>query len=151
MHATLKGETSRPPAEQQARFTASATILTTIARTKRSARRRRPAVTAPSPRPYPSRIEKPWYDAEHAVLRVRPNGEIKWGGDLLFLSEALAGEPIGIAETAPGDWLVRFADVELAIIDRNTKSCVALWRAGRPAMEENRNKPRKLSGMYPVL
>ena len=105
----------------------------------------------PSPLGYPSRIEEPWYDAEHAVRRVRPNGEIKWGGDLVFLSQALAGEPVGIAETEPGDWLVRFADVELGVIDRRTKR-LRRFIAGRPARykTEDRNKPRKLSGMYPV-
>ena len=34
----------------------------------------------PSPRPFPDRIEEPWYDPDHAVRRVRPTGEIKWGG-----------------------------------------------------------------------
>ncbi len=35
-----------------------------------------------SPRPYPAKIEEFWYDADHAVRRVRSSGEIKWGGDL---------------------------------------------------------------------
>ena len=64
---------------------------------------------------------EPWYDAEHAVRRVRPTGEIKWGGERVFISEALAGEPVGIAETQSGDWLVRFASLDLGMIDRRTK------------------------------
>jgi len=57
------------------------------------------------------------------VRRVRSNGEIKEGGDLVFLSESLipAFARTGIAEIEPGDWLVRFADVELGAIGRNTK------------------------------
>jgi putative transposase len=124
MHGTLKAETTRPPAataaEQQARFDAF----------RRDYNHERPhealeqATPASryhrSPRPYPERIEEPWYDADHAVRRVRPTGEIKWGGALVFVSEALAGEPVGIAETERGDWLVRFAAVELGIIDRRT-------------------------------
>src|SRR6185437_12210486 len=102
-----------------------------------------------SPRPYPAQIEDPWYDAEHAVRHVRSNGEIRWGGDLLFLGEALIGEPVGIAETEAGDWIVRFADVELGIIDRITNK-FRRFMAGRPAIKRPQNKPRKLSGMYPV-
>ena len=132
---TLKQETSRPPAatpaEQQARFDRFRNDFNdnrpheALGQVPPTSRYRR------SPRPYPSRIEEPWYDAGHAVRRVRPNGEIKWSGDLVFLSEALAGEPVGIAETEPGDWLVRFADVELGIIDRHTKKLPPFY--GGPA------------------
>ena len=33
--------------------------------------------------------------------RVRPNGCIEWGGEELFVSEALAGERIGISQMIP--------------------------------------------------
>ena len=56
-----------------------------------------------------------------AVRRVRSNGEIKWGGELIFVSRVLTGEPVGIAETENGEWLVRFADVELGFIDPNRR------------------------------
>jgi hypothetical protein len=51
---------------------------------------------------------------------VRSNGEIKFGGELIYVSEALIGEAVGIAETESGDWLVRFADLNLGFIDRRT-------------------------------
>jgi putative transposase len=50
------------------------------------------------------------------VRRVRTNGQIKWAGELIFVGEALVGEPGGILETEGGDWLVRYADVELGYI-----------------------------------
>ena len=156
MHATLKAETSRPPAatlaEQQARFDRFRNDFNdnrpheALGQVPPTSRYR------PSPLGYPSRIEEPWYDAEHAVRRVRPNGEIKWGGDLVFLSQALAGEPVGIAETEPGDWLVRFADVELGVIDRRTKR-LRRFRAGRPARykteepEQTEETVRHVSGL----
>ena len=70
---------------------------------------------------YARRTQQPWYDAEHAVRRVRSTGEIKWGGENVFISQALAGEPVGIVQGESGDWLVRFASVDLGIIDRRTK------------------------------
>ena len=50
---------------------------------------------------------------------------------MIFLSEALIGEPVGIAETEAGDWLVRFADIDLGIIDRRSKK-LRRFTAGRP-------------------
>jgi hypothetical protein len=35
------------------------------------------------------------------------------GGELVFVGEALIGEPVGVVETEGGDWLVRYADVQL--------------------------------------
>jgi putative transposase len=139
MHATLKAETSRPPAaslaEQQRRFD----------RFRHDFNDNRPHEALgqvpptsryqASPRAYPDRIEEPWYDADHAVRRVKTSGEIKWGGDLVFVSEALAGEPVGVAETEHGDWIVRFADVELGLIDRRTKK-LRRFTAGRPPRRE---------------
>lgn len=68
----------------------------------------------------------------NAVRRVRPSGEIKWGGDRVFISQALAGEPVGIAETDSGDWLVHFASVDLGLIKRGTNK-LNPFAAVRPA------------------
>ncbi len=104
---------------------------------------------SPAPRPYPERIEEPWYDADHAVRRVRPSGEIKWGGELVFVSEALAGEPVGIAETEGGDWLVRFCALDLGLIDRRSRT-LRRFTAPRPgrreAGERNRDAVTHVSG-----
>jgi putative transposase len=136
MHGTLKAETSRPPAgtpdEQQARFDRFRNDFNDNRPHEALGQVPPTSRYCPSPRPYPGTIEEPWYDAEHAIRRVRSNGEIKWGGDFLFLGEALIGEPVGIAETQAGDWIVRFADVELGIIDRSTRK-FRRFMAGRPA------------------
>ena len=57
----------------------------------------------PSPRPYSDRIDDPSYGSDVAVRRVRSTGQIKWAGDLLFVGEALIGEPVGVVETEDGD------------------------------------------------
>ncbi len=125
MHGTLKAETARPPAEtlaaQQRSFERFRTVYN-HERPHEALGQETPASRyRPSPRPYPARLEEPHYDADHAVRRVRSNGEIKWGGELIFVSEALVGEPVGIAETDRGDWIVRFADHPLGLIDRRTR------------------------------
>ena len=89
----------------------------------------------PSPRPCPERLAEPWYDAWHAVRRVRSDGAIKWGGDLIFISETLKGETVGVAETDCGDWIVRFADIDLGTIDRRTRKLRG-FRPARPGRAE---------------
>ena len=65
----------------------------------------------------PARVEDPWYDADHQVRRVRSSGEIMWKGKRVFVSEALVGELVGIAELETGDQVVRFCDLDVGLID----------------------------------
>jgi transposase InsO family protein len=75
----------------------------------------------PSNRVMPTTLPEPTYPAETAMRKVRSNGEIKWRGDLIFISTALAGEPVGVEETELGEWRVRFFDVCLGTIDQKTQ------------------------------
>jgi hypothetical protein len=125
MHKTLKQETSRPPAgnpaEQQARFDQFRYDFN-MNRPHEALGQETPASHyQPSTRAYPERVMEPWYDADHQVRRVRTTGEIKWQGAYVFISEALAGEPVGITELETGDNLIRFADVDLGILNRATQ------------------------------
>jgi putative transposase len=134
-HLTLQEETTTPPAttprQQQARFD----------RMRRECNTERPHEAlgqqpparhyVPSPRPYPTRLEEPWYDATHQVRRVRPTGQIKWQGELVFISEAVRRQAVGLVETERGDWLVRFMHVELGRIDRRTRRFTPAWHGRR--------------------
>jgi hypothetical protein len=142
LHGTLKAETARPPAAtreaQQARFDAWRADYNEM-RPHEALGQEPPArYYRPSERGYPAAPLRPWYDADHAERQVRPTGEIKWGGALVFISEALAGEPVGVAETASGDWLVRYFDLELGLIDRRSKK-LTRFAAPRP----RRRKPEQ--------
>ena len=114
---------------------------------------RRSGATRPVATTDPERVEEPWYDARHEVRRVNRHGQIKWQGEETAIGEALVGEPVGLAELASGDWLVRFAGVELGVIERRG---LRFWRYGpaRPgravAPDTTENKTRNLSAMSPV-
>jgi transposase InsO family protein len=139
MHKTLKAETAAPPAanlgEQQRRFD----------RFRQEFNHERPhealGQTPPaqhygaSPRCYPARLEDPHYGAEFEPRRVRGNGEIKWQGDKLFVSQALIGEVIGIRENQQGDGELYFGPVLLGVIDAVTLKLrsSAQRRGGPPA------------------
>ena len=128
MHETLKQDVADPPAAswraQQVR----------LERFRRKYNEERPhealgqktpaSFYQASSRSYPCRLREPEYDAASDVRRVRRNGAVKWAGDLIFISEALPGEPVGITETISGDWRIRYGEVELGYIDRHTRRLV---------------------------
>ena len=134
-HLTLQEETTTPPAatpvQQQRRFDRMRGEFN-IERPHEALGQRPPArVYVASPRSYPARLEDPWYDATHQVRHVRCNGTIKWQGDSVFVSTALHGEAVGLAETARGDWTVRFMHLELGRIDRQTRRFTPAWLGPR--------------------
>lgn len=139
LHRTLKGETLRPPAAtvvaQQVRFDDFRQVYN-HERPHEALGQVPPATLwQPSPRAYPSRLEEPTYPSDHAVRRVRSSGEIKWAGQLIFISQSLIGEPVGVAETDDGDWFVRFAGVDLGFIDRRVNK-LRRFTAPRPGRRE---------------
>jgi transposase InsO family protein len=134
-HLTLQQDTATPPAatvaQQQRSFDRMRREFNTV-RPHEALGQQPPArVYVSSPRPYPARLEDPWYDATHQVRRVKRMGQIKWRGEGVFVSEALRGEVVGVAETQQGDWTVRFMDVELGRIDRCTRRFTPAWHGRR--------------------
>ena len=119
LHGTLKRETAQPPAArlraQQARFDAFRQEYNTE-RPHQALGQVPPATLyEPSHRPYPRRVEDPYYPDAAAVRRVRSNGEIKWRGELVYVSVALTGELVALTE-APQSWLVQFGPIALGTL-----------------------------------
>jgi putative transposase len=149
MHKTLKAETATPPAtnlaQHQQRFH----------RFRHEFNHERPHEAlgqtapahhhAPSPRRYPARLQSPVYPPDYQVRRVRHNGEIKWAGELIFLSTPLIGELVGVKETDTGDAELYFGPVPLATIDRFTfklKRSSPGWRGGQPPRAPPQPSPK---------
>jgi len=155
MHKTLREDTADPPAPdpraQQERFDAWRHDYNDVRPHEALGLVPPTRFYTVSPRPYPRCPEPITYPADHAERRVRACGDIRWGGDCVFIGEALAGETVGIAETDDGDWLVKFADIELGLIDRATKK-LRRFGAGRPARpkappEQNEETVTHVSGL----
>jgi putative transposase len=134
-HLTLQQETTATPAPtpraQQRRFDRLRQEFNHVRPHEALGQRPPGRVYVASPRPYPARLEDPWYDSTHEVRRVNRNGQIKWKGALVFVSEAMRREIVGITETERGDWTVRFMNVELGRIDRQTCRFTAAWHGAR--------------------
>jgi transposase InsO family protein len=77
-----------------------------------------------SPRRYPSKLPSIDYDSGITVRRVRHNGEIKWQGDLIYVSQVLAQEPVGLKQTDEQKWEVRYSFHLLGTLDQRAKKIV---------------------------
>ena len=132
MHLTLKQDCCRPPAAtpaaQQLRFDAFGRTFNHQRPHQALGLKPPVAFYQPSPRPYPSRQEDPRYPAEALIRRVRSNGEIRWKGNLVFLSEALSGQAVGITETPVG-YEVHFGPITLGRLDPKGERIMQIGRA----------------------
>ncbi len=75
-----------------------------------------------SPRPYPAKLPEVHYESGVTVRKVRHNGEIKWRGELLYVSEVLAKEPIGLKPVDNEKWELRYSFHLLGILDERNRS-----------------------------
>ncbi len=126
MHRDLKAETTRPPAAelaaQQRLFDAFREEFNEE-RPHEALGQRTPAeLYEPSPRPYPEHVPEVDYPGHYEVRRVRSGGGIKWQGELLYVSEALIGERVGLEEVDDGIWSLHFASLLLARFDERDRS-----------------------------
>jgi transposase InsO family protein len=71
----------------------------------------------PSTRRFDGVLRKPEYSDDRDVRSVRRNGDIKWQGSTIYISEALVGEPVGLTENETG-WTVSYGQILLGTIDR---------------------------------
>jgi transposase InsO family protein len=122
LHRTLKAETARPPAStlraQQGRFDRfqaeynderpHEALGFDVPATRYQA----------SPRVLPRRVPPVEYPAHFDTRRVYDHGDINWLGRRLFVSEALAGEYLGLDEVDDGLWDLWFSTIRLARLDQ---------------------------------
>ncbi len=71
-------------------------------------------------RRFPERIEKAEYPTFFDVRTVRHQGAIKWKGDLLFLSETLIGEYVGIEQISDDQADIWYRHVVIGTLDLRT-------------------------------
>jgi hypothetical protein len=72
----------------------------------------------PSTRPYPGCLPAVEYPADMQVRSVRQDGSILWKNKLIFVSEALSGERIGLKEAEEDVWDLYLCDYPLGRLGR---------------------------------
>lgn len=122
MHLTLKEETAAPPkgsmSAQQRAFNKFRHEFNHV-RPHEALDLETPAsLYEPSPRLMPDKIAPPTYDtSEYEIRKVSSCGVIAFDKRTFFLSGALAGEHVGLRYLGRSVWVVRFAFLDLAIVD----------------------------------
>lgn len=125
MHRTLKEAVVVPPATtldaQQQRFNAFMAEYNSE-RSHEALDRRTPGefYTASS-RNYPVKLPTIEYGSETTVRMIRQNGEMKWKGHLIYVSEILAGEPVGLNQISESLFEIRYSFHLLGLLDEQTR------------------------------
>jgi putative transposase len=121
MHRTLKAETASPP---QTNLTAQQRVFDAF---RQEYNEERPhealggstpsQIYLPSTRDFPERLPEVEYAPGWQTRQVRPSGQIKWKGQSVYVTRALAGERIGLEPVEDGVWMAYFAKQSLGIFD----------------------------------
>jgi putative transposase len=123
MHLTLKKEATKPAAknflQQQARLDTFQRIFNEQRPHQALAMQCPAEIYRPSPRPYSGlpELEYPFHDRTITVTRC---GRICFGPQKINLSQAFAGQRVGIKQVAEQIWLVSFMSYDLGFFDDET-------------------------------
>lgn len=124
MHRTLKKEGTQPPEAnmkaQQHRFDVFRHEFNEVRPHQALGQERPASLVKPYRRAYPDRIPAVEYPSSFLVRMVRSNGEIKWKGGLLFVTEVLRDEPVGLMQAEDELWRLYFGTVHLASWNERT-------------------------------
>ena len=69
-------------------------------------------------------MSEPEYAADITVRQVRSNGQIKWKGDKIFLTEALVGELVGLRQISERTWAIYFGPLQIGLLDEATMKAI---------------------------
>lgn len=138
MHRTLKEATAAPPCrslrQQQFAFDRFRQEYNEE-RPHQALRNQTPAeVFCPSPRRYPLRIPDVTYPRGTVTRHIRAQGEFRWHGRQVFLSETLVGEDVAFIPIAGQRWQIRWGQMNLAVYHEKN------GRVVRPAPPPKRRK-----------
>lgn len=120
MHRTLKDWIRRDQRSslraQQRSFDAFRTEFNDV-RPHQSLGQKTPSTAFRPYRPFCSRSRAMEYDLTMDVRLVNANGEIKWKGQQIFLSEVLIGARVGLLPIGESIWSIRFGSVRIGYLD----------------------------------
>jgi len=126
MHLTLKMEATKPPQAdiraQQRVFDRFRHDYNTIRPHEALGQITPASLYTPSPRSYPLRLPEVQYPSGVQSRHVRTDGRIRWSGEMIFVSESLIGEHIGLDQLDDRHFVLYFGPLPLAVLDDHTRS-----------------------------
>ena len=129
-HETLNAETASPPRAsiraQQKAFDGFQETYNYV-RPHEALGMKPPAeVYELSPRQMPDELQEHTYAADFETRSVRPDGSIKWEGEMVFVGEAFAGEAVGLRTLDEGLWHVHLGPLRLGVLHERSRTIVPL-------------------------
>jgi transposase InsO family protein len=129
-HRTLKEAAITPPrqtlAKQQRAFDRFKSEYNNERPHEAHGQRTPASVYHRSSRHYSSKLPEISYDNGIVVRQVRNGGLIRWKGDLIYVSKALVGEPVGLKQIDEQQWEVYYSFLLLGLLDENLKRIIPL-------------------------
>lgn len=121
MHRTLKEAAVAPPrhnaSQQQRVFNRFASEFNNERPHEALGQRTPASVYRRSLREYPAKMRPVEYDSETLARHIRTSGCMKWKGELIYISENLVGEVIGLRRISDHEWDMRFSFHHLGVFD----------------------------------
>jgi putative transposase len=144
MHRTLKRETASPPKgtwrAQQRAFDHFCDEYNRE-RPHEAINMQTPAeLYSVSVREYPLILPEMTYPDEMSIRYVKSQGDISWKGRHVYLSETLAGEPVGLCQVSDRLWDIHFGPIRLAQLDTCEKRLIHLPRRRKQKKNNEENK-----------
>ncbi len=156
MHRTLKQETASPPkqtwGQQQLAFD----------RFRQEYNHDRPHESIDDDIPanryhassknYPLVVPAMTYPDDMVVRWVHAQGDLRWNNHQIYLSETLAGEPVGLRQTDNDRWDLYFATIKLAVLDTQNRRLIHLPKTGKHQYKQDNvdYQSEKVLPMFPV-
>ncbi len=130
MHRTLKETTISPPratlADQQRAFDRFKQEYNQE-RPHEAQGQKTPSVAyRPSSRQYPCKLSPISYPGDYLIRQVRIGGPIRWKGELVYVSKALVGEPLGLKQVEDQRWQVYYSFLPRGILDEGLGRIIPL-------------------------
>jgi len=130
MHRTLKEAVCKPPgnclAQQQRAFDQFRPEYNEERPHEALGMRTPAALYEPSRRLFPAKLPPVEYDSWLTVRLVMDSGCIKWRGYFIYISQALAGEPVGLKQISDTTWELWFSSCLLGTLDEKTKKVLPM-------------------------
>jgi len=82
------------------------------------------SVHCASPRSYPAKLPEVQYEPGVTIRQVRRRGQIKWKGQLIYLTHVLANEPVGLKLIDEDKWELRYSFHLLGVLDERSKKII---------------------------
>jgi transposase InsO family protein len=130
MHRTLKEAVCKPPrnclAQQQRAFDQFRPEYNEERPHEALGMKTPAALYEPSRRLFPAKLPPLEYDSWLTVRRVMDSGCIKWKGNFIYISQSLAGEPVGLKQKTETTWELWFSSCLLGMLDEKTKKVLPM-------------------------